>query len=79
MQTVLIQLIRLYRFLLSPWLGQHCRFEPSCSSYALTAIERYGAARGSWLAVKRLTIWQSLNTRRGLTQRRPLVTDLVGD
>jgi putative membrane protein insertion efficiency factor len=55
MQTVLIQLIRLYRFLLSPWLGQHCRFEPSCSSYALTAIERYGAARGSWLAVKRLS------------------------
>jgi putative membrane protein insertion efficiency factor len=55
MQTVLIQLIRLYRFLLSPWLGQHCRFEPSCSSYALTAIGRYGAARGGWLAVKRLS------------------------
>ena len=55
MQTVLIQLIRLYRLLLSPWLGQHCRFEPSCSSYALTAIRRYGAARGSWLAVKRLS------------------------
>jgi hypothetical protein len=55
MQTILIQLIRLYRLLLSPWLGQHCRFEPSCSSYALTAIRRYGAARGSWLAVKRLS------------------------
>lgn len=55
MQTVLIQLIRLYRLLLSPWLGQHCRFEPSCSNYALTAIRRYGAARGSWLAVKRLS------------------------
>jgi putative membrane protein insertion efficiency factor len=55
MQTVLIQLIRLYRFVLSPWLGQHCRFEPSCSTYALTAIRRYGAARGGWLAVKRLS------------------------
>jgi putative membrane protein insertion efficiency factor len=55
MQTVLLKLIRLYRFLLSPWLGQHCRFEPTCSNYALTAITRYGAARGSWLAVKRLS------------------------
>lgn len=54
MQRVLIVLIRLYRYLLSPWLGQHCRFYPSCSAYALTAIERHGALRGAWLAVRRL-------------------------
>jgi putative membrane protein insertion efficiency factor len=54
MRWLLIQLIRGYRFLLSPWLGYHCRFYPSCSAYAITALERHGAVRGSWLAVTRL-------------------------
>jgi putative membrane protein insertion efficiency factor len=54
MRWLIIQLIRGYRYLLSPWLGSHCRFYPSCSSYALTAVERHGALRGSWLAVQRL-------------------------
>ncbi len=54
MRTVLTLLIRSYRFLLSPWVGQHCRFYPSCSSYALTAIERFGAGHGLWLAVRRI-------------------------
>ena len=54
MQTILLALIKLYRFLISPWVGQHCRFYPTCSSYALTAIERFGAAKGSYLAARRL-------------------------
>jgi putative membrane protein insertion efficiency factor len=54
MRGFLIQLIKAYRFLLSPWLGAHCRFHPTCSCYAITALERYGALRGSAMAVRRL-------------------------
>ena len=50
----MLGLIRLYRLLLSPFVGQHCRFYPSCSQYALEAIERHGTVRGGWLTVKRL-------------------------
>ena len=51
---VLIALVTAYRYALSPMLGRHCRFHPSCSVYARTAIEVHGAARGSWLAARRL-------------------------
>ncbi|WJW75505.1 membrane protein insertion efficiency factor YidD [Thiohalobacter sp. IOR34] len=54
MRNLLIALIRAYRFLLSPWLGQSCRFHPTCSCYAITAIERFGALRGGWLAARRI-------------------------
>ena len=54
MRWLIIQLIRGYRFLLSPWLGSHCRFYPTCSSYAITAVERHGALRGSALGLARL-------------------------
>jgi putative membrane protein insertion efficiency factor len=54
MRWLIIKLIRGYRYLLSPWLGSSCRFHPSCSAYALTAVERFGVLRGSWLAVQRL-------------------------
>ncbi len=46
--------IQLYRGLLSPYLGRQCRFEPSCSAYALEAIEKHGAVRGYGLAARRL-------------------------
>jgi uncharacterized protein len=46
--------IRGYQLGLSPMLGPHCRFYPSCSCYARTAIERYGIWRGSWLGLRRL-------------------------
>jgi len=54
MQTFLMLLVRGYRLLLSPWLGSSCRFEPTCSVYALQALELHGAARGSYLTLRRL-------------------------
>ena len=55
MRWFVIQFIRAYRFLLSPWLGGHCRFHPTCSCYAITAIERYGVLRGGALGLRRLS------------------------
>ena len=54
MRAVLIALIRGYQWFLSPLLGNHCRFYPSCSEYAREAIERHGAVRGVWLAIRRV-------------------------
>jgi putative membrane protein insertion efficiency factor len=54
MVRVLLGLLRAYRFALSPLLGNQCRFAPTCSQYAMEAIERFGALRGSMLAVGRL-------------------------
>ena len=54
MKHVLIGLLKAYRLLISPLYGQVCRYHPSCSAYALEAVERHGALRGSWLAVRRL-------------------------
>ena len=54
MQKILIFFLRNYRYLFSPWLGSHCRFEPSCSHYAQTAIQQHGALRGTWLTLRRL-------------------------
>jgi len=53
-RAALLALIRLYQLTLSPWLGNPCRYEPTCSRYAAEAIERHGAVRGVWLAAKRL-------------------------
>jgi len=46
--------VRAYRLILSPWVGFNCRFHPTCSAYALEALERHGAIRGSWLALRRI-------------------------
>ncbi len=54
MRTLLIALIRVYQWFISPLLGNHCRFYPSCSQYAREAIERYGVLRGGWLALRRI-------------------------
>jgi hypothetical protein len=51
---LLIALVRLYQRTLSPLLGSHCRFLPSCSEYAVMALTEWGALRGSWLALRRL-------------------------
>ncbi len=54
MQRLLILFIQLYRYTLSPLLGTRCRFEPSCSLYAIEAIREHGALKGGWLAARRL-------------------------
>lgn len=51
---IFIGSIKVYRYLISPWLGQHCRFYPSCSMYTMTAIERFGAVKGGWLGLLRI-------------------------
>ncbi|ELS00451.1 hypothetical protein Xen7305DRAFT_00001520 [Xenococcus sp. PCC 7305] len=54
MKYLLIQLIRGYRLLISPLFPPTCRFQPTCSNYAITAIEKFGVFKGSFLAAKRI-------------------------
>lgn len=46
--------IRLYRVAISPWLGSNCRFHPTCSTYAMEALRKHGALKGTWLATRRI-------------------------
>ena len=55
MRKLLIILIQAYRYLLSSWLGNNCRYTPTCSQYALEAIETHGSMKGLWLAFKRVS------------------------
>lgn len=54
MRWIVASLLRAYRLVISPLYGQVCRYHPSCSAYALEAVERHGALRGVWLAIRRL-------------------------
>ena len=54
MKYVLIGLLKAYRFAISPLYGQVCRYHPTCSAYALEAVQTHGAARGTWLAMRRV-------------------------
>ena len=54
MKPILLGALRVYQYLFRPMLGSNCRFYPSCSDYAHDAIVRHGAARGAWLATRRL-------------------------
>lgn len=54
MRRLLLALAHTYQYLISPLLGPRCRFQPSCSHYAIEALESHGALRGSWLALRRL-------------------------
>ncbi len=49
-----ILLIHVYKYTLSPFLGQSCRYTPTCSSYSIEAIEKYGPFKGGWMAIKRI-------------------------
>lgn len=53
-RTWVVGAIRLYQKLVSPTLGVNCRYRPTCSSYAAEAVARFGVARGTWLAVRRV-------------------------
>ena len=54
MRTVLVLFVRGYQVALSPLLPASCRYYPSCSAYAIEALERHGAVKGSWLTARRL-------------------------
>jgi putative membrane protein insertion efficiency factor len=55
MKYLLIGLLRFYQYAISPFLGRRCRFYPSCSEYAVEAVNKHGALRGGWLGLKRLS------------------------
>jgi len=61
LSPVLLAALRAYKRWISPMLGQRCRFHPSCSTYAMQAIERHGPFRGSWLAGRRIARCHPLN------------------
>lgn len=46
--------VRFYRIVFSPWVGFNCRYQPTCSAYAMEALERHGAIKGGWLALRRI-------------------------
>jgi uncharacterized protein len=54
MKTIFIYLIRSYQILISPLFPPSCRFQPTCSHYAIEAIAKFGAIKGGWLAIKRI-------------------------
>jgi len=54
LRRALIGVVRFYQAAISPWTPPSCRFTPTCSTYAIEALERYGAARGGWLALRRI-------------------------
>ena len=54
MKYLLVSLLRAYQYAISPFLGRRCRYYPSCSEYAVEAVEKHGAIKGGWLGVKRV-------------------------
>ena len=55
MRRAMIQLVMLYRATLGQFMGGHCRFTPTCSQYAIDAINKYGTLKGTWKALRRIT------------------------
>ncbi len=53
-RSILLLLVRTYQVLISPWLGPHCRFTPSCSAYFADSVRKHGAVRGSWRGFRRI-------------------------
>ncbi len=61
MQSVILATLRTYKRLLSPLLPSACRFHPTCSQYMMDAVQKYGAARGVWMGLRRLARCHPLN------------------
>jgi putative membrane protein insertion efficiency factor len=55
MRRIIVWIIGLYRNLVSPFLGNNCRYYPSCSEYAQTAVTRFGILRGGWMSIRRIS------------------------
>jgi len=53
--SILLGFVRLYQMVISPWLPNACRYTPTCSQYALEAIQKHGPLKGTWLAMKRIS------------------------
>lgn len=53
--TITIALVRFYQLAVSPFFGTNCRYTPTCSAYAIEAIGKYGALKGGWMAIKRIS------------------------
>lgn len=66
MKKLLLSLIRFYRRAVSPLRPPCCRFIPTCSEYALEAVERYGALKGGWLALRRLSRCHPLHRQKSV-------------
>lgn len=66
MKVVFIFLIKVYRLVISPFLGPCCRFYPSCSEYAIEAINKHGSLKGSWLTLKRLSRCHPWSKKHGV-------------
>ena len=63
MKRLMLALIRFYRRAISPYTAPTCRYIPTCSQYAIEAIEKYGALKGGWLAIKRICRCNPFSTR----------------
>ncbi|MBX7050432.1 MAG: membrane protein insertion efficiency factor YidD [Flavobacteriales bacterium] len=55
LRKIFILPIRLYQYFISPWLGSNCRFQPTCSEYAIEAIREWGVLKGTWLGIRRIS------------------------
>jgi hypothetical protein len=53
-KSILIVMVRAYQMGISPYIGPHCRYTPTCSAYFIEAVEKYGALKGSWLGIRRI-------------------------
>ncbi|MCH8304056.1 MAG: membrane protein insertion efficiency factor YidD [Candidatus Marinimicrobia bacterium] len=54
-QHIVLGILRIYRLAISPFLGSNCRFYPSCSTYSIEAVEKYGAIKGGFMSIKRVS------------------------